>query len=153
MMGPLCETGCHLCCSCQQRWWIERAAYTSQASNLPGITAARSRLRRKIVDEGWGKGVTVEWVEITSSLKKKWCNGVTKYTFLRWAVNQDDDVWLINNDAPTAVPTETPSPPDTQWLRCVSIVYRLITSPPSTIAPLELTFSLSSALPYKWCSR
>ena len=27
------------------------------------IPAARSRLRRKIVDEGWSKGVTVEWVD------------------------------------------------------------------------------------------
>ena len=58
------------------------------------IIAARSRLRRKIVEEGWSKGVTCEWVEITSSLKKKWCNGVARYTVLRWAVNQDDDIWL-----------------------------------------------------------
>ncbi len=58
------------------------------------IIAARCRLKRKIVEEGRSKGVTCEWVEITSSLKKKWCNGVARYTVLRWAVNQDDDIWL-----------------------------------------------------------
>ena len=25
---------------------------------------------------------------------KTWCNGIGRYTLLRWAVNQDDDVWL-----------------------------------------------------------
>ena len=57
-------------------------------------TAARSRIRQKVVEEGWSNGVSFEWLEITSSLKKKWCNGVARYTLLRWAVNQDDDVWL-----------------------------------------------------------
>ena len=56
--------------------------------------AARSCLKRKIVEEGWSRGITPEWVEITSSLKKKWCNGVARYTILRWAVTQDDDIWL-----------------------------------------------------------
>ena len=56
--------------------------------------AAKACLRRKIIEEGWSRGITPEWVEITSSLKKKWCNGVARYTILRWAVNQDDDVWL-----------------------------------------------------------
>ena len=60
-----------------------------------GMTiAARSRVKRKIIEEGWSRGITPEWVELTSSLKKKWCNGVAKYTILRWAVNQDDDIWL-----------------------------------------------------------
>ena len=56
--------------------------------------AARGRVKRKIIEEGWSRGITPEWVELTSSLKKKWCNGVAKYTILRWAVNQDDDIWL-----------------------------------------------------------
>ena len=60
-----------------------------------GMTiAAKSCLKRKIIEEGWSRGITPEWVEITSSLKKSWCNGVARYTILRWAVNQDDDVWL-----------------------------------------------------------
>ena len=59
-------------------------------------TTARSRLRRKVIEEGWSNGVTVEWLELTSSLKKKWCNGVARYTLLRWAVSQDDDVWLAH---------------------------------------------------------
>ena len=56
--------------------------------------AAKSCLKRKIIEEGWSRGIAPEWVEITSSLKKRWCNGVARYTILRWAVNQDDDVWL-----------------------------------------------------------
>ena len=55
-----------------------------------------SRLRRKVVEEGWSKGVSLQWLELTSSLKKKWCNGVARYTLLRWAVNQGDDVWLAH---------------------------------------------------------
>ena len=31
------------------------------------------------------------WV---SRAPKKWCNGVARFTLLRWAVNQDDDTWL-----------------------------------------------------------
>ena len=58
--------------------------------------AAKARLRKKILEEGWSRGITPEWIEITSSLKKRWCNGVARYTILRWAVNQDDDVWLAN---------------------------------------------------------
>ena len=58
--------------------------------------AAKTRLRKKILEEGWSRGITPEWIEITSSLKKRWCNGVARYTILRWAVNQDDDVWLAN---------------------------------------------------------
>ena len=46
-----------------------------------GMTiAARGRVKRKIIEEGWSRGVTPEWVELTSSLKKKWCNGVARYT-------------------------------------------------------------------------
>ena len=58
--------------------------------------AAKTRPRKKIPEEGWSRGITPEWIEITSSLKKRWCNGVARYTILRWAVNQDDDVWLAN---------------------------------------------------------
>ena len=58
------------------------------------LIAAKNQLKRKIAEEGWSKGVTWEWVELTSTLKKKWCNGVARFTVLRWAVNQDDDIWL-----------------------------------------------------------
>ena len=65
-----------------------------------GMTlAARSRVKRKIIEEGWSRGITPEWIELTSSLKKKWCNGVARYTILRWAVNQDDDIWLTKRGA------------------------------------------------------
>ena len=56
--------------------------------------AAQVRLRRKVVEEGWSRGVSYRWLELTSSLKKKWCNGIARFALLRWAVYQDDDVWL-----------------------------------------------------------
>ena len=55
---------------------------------------ARTRLIKKIREEGWTRGISPEWVEIVSGLSNKWCNGVSRFSLLRWAVNQDDDVWL-----------------------------------------------------------
>ena len=34
------------------------------------------------------------WVTLLVEAPRAWCNGVGRYTLLRWAVNQDDDVWL-----------------------------------------------------------
>ena len=48
------------------------------------ILAAQVRLRRKVVDEGWSRGVSYHWLEITASLKKRWCNGIARYALLRW---------------------------------------------------------------------
>ena len=56
--------------------------------------AAQARLRRKVTDEGWSRGVSYQWLEMTAALPKKWCNGIARYALLRWVVNQDDDVWL-----------------------------------------------------------
>jgi len=58
------------------------------------VVAARSQLRRKIAREGWSQGISFEWVDLVSGAPKKWCNGVARFTLLRWAVNQDDDTWL-----------------------------------------------------------
>ena len=55
---------------------------------------ARTRLIKKIREEGWTRGISPEWVETVSGLSSKWCNGVSRFSLLRWAVNQDDDVWL-----------------------------------------------------------
>ena len=44
--------------------------------------------------EGWSQGISFEWVDLVSDAPKKWCNGVARFTLLRWAVNQDDDIWL-----------------------------------------------------------
>ena len=49
---------------------------------------------KKIREEGWTRGISPEWVETVSGLSSKWCNGVSRFSLLRWAVNQDDDVWL-----------------------------------------------------------
>ena len=58
------------------------------------VVAARTQLRKKITREGWSQGISFEWVDLVSDAPKKWCNGVARFTLLRWAVNQDDDIWL-----------------------------------------------------------
>ena len=109
--------------------------------------AAKTRLRKKILEEGWSRGITPEWIEITSSLKKRWCNGVARYTILRWAVNQDDDVWLANRGtrhsqrARSAAPKVTHSLGDTLCPPCVRDAFRHNKSPLLTIAHLVTPFS------------
>ena len=58
------------------------------------VLAARTQLRKKITREGWSQGISVEWVDLVADAPKKWCHGVARFTLLRWAVNQDDDIWL-----------------------------------------------------------
>ena len=58
------------------------------------ILAAKTQLRKKIVRKGWSQSISVEWVDLIADAPKKWCNGIARFTLLRWAVNQDDDVWL-----------------------------------------------------------
>ena len=60
------------------------------------VMAAKTQLRKKIVREGWSQGISVEWVDLIADAPKKWCNGIARFTLLRWAVNQDDDVRAIN---------------------------------------------------------
>ena len=60
------------------------------------VMAAKTQLRKKIVREGWSQGISVEWVDLIADAPKKWCNGIARFTLLRWAVNQDDDVWLTS---------------------------------------------------------
>ncbi len=51
-----------------------------------GMTlAARVRLRRKVVEEGWSRGVSLHWLELTSSLKKK---GATALQDMLFCVGQ-----------------------------------------------------------------
>ena len=58
------------------------------------VLAAKTQLRKKILREGWSQGISVDWVDLRANAPKKWCNGIARFTLLRWAVNQDDDVWL-----------------------------------------------------------
>ena len=58
------------------------------------VLAAKTQLRKKILREGWSQGISVDWVDLIADAPKKWCNGIARFTLLRWAVNQDDDVWL-----------------------------------------------------------
>ena len=58
------------------------------------VREAKSRLAIKISREGWRGGIDHIWVELVAGAPKRQCGGIARYTFLRWAVNQDDDVWL-----------------------------------------------------------
>ena len=58
------------------------------------VREAKSRLAIKIDREGWKNGIDHIWVELVAGAPKRQCGGIARYTLLRWAVNQDDDVWL-----------------------------------------------------------
>ena len=58
------------------------------------VREAKSRLAIKIDREGWKGGIDHIWVDLVASAPKRQCGGIARYTLLRWAVNQDDDVWL-----------------------------------------------------------
>ena len=58
------------------------------------IRAAQHRVAQKIETEGWAGGINVGWLAKLSRIKKSWCNGICRFAVLRWALNQDDDVWM-----------------------------------------------------------
>ena len=58
------------------------------------VRAARHRVAQKVDTEGWAGGVSFTWLLRLSGIKKGWCNGICRFAVLRWALNQDDDVWL-----------------------------------------------------------
>ena len=58
------------------------------------LSEAKSRVSRKILNEGWSGGVDLVWIDLLVHAPRAWCNGIARYTLLRWALNQDDDVWL-----------------------------------------------------------
>ena len=49
--------------------------------------------RHQVETEGWAGGISFSWLLRLSGLKKGWCNGICRFAVLRWALNQDDDVW------------------------------------------------------------
>ena len=58
------------------------------------VQEAKSRITQKIYKEGWSGGISPMWISLLLNSPRAWCNGIGRYTLLRWAVNQDDDVWL-----------------------------------------------------------
>lgn len=69
-------------------------AHLKQAIITGMVREARSRLAIKIDREGWQGGIDQVWVDLVARAPKRQCGGIARYTLLRWAVNQDDDVWL-----------------------------------------------------------
>ena len=58
------------------------------------VQEAKSRITSKIYKEGWSGGISPTWINYLVEAPRSWCNGVGRYTLLRWSVNQDDDTWL-----------------------------------------------------------
>ena len=58
------------------------------------VLEAKSRVTQKIYNEGWSGGISPVWISLLLEAPRAWCHGIGRYTLLRWAVNQDDDVWL-----------------------------------------------------------
>ena len=58
------------------------------------VQEAKSRITKRIYNEGWSGGISPKWISLLLNAPRVWCNGIGRYTLLRWAVNQDDDVWL-----------------------------------------------------------
>ena len=58
------------------------------------IRASQHRIALKVEAEGWSGGISFSWLAKLSTIKRTWCNGICPFAVLRWALNQDDDVWL-----------------------------------------------------------
>ena len=58
------------------------------------VQEAKSRVIQKVFNEGWSGGISPGWIALMTEAPRAWCNGIGRYTLLRWALNQDDDVWL-----------------------------------------------------------
>ena len=61
---------------------------------LEGMISAQHRIAQKVGAEGWAGGINYGWLVKLSRVKRSWCNGICRFAVLRWALNQDDDVWL-----------------------------------------------------------
>ena len=72
----------------------ERLEALKKVIILGMLREAKSRISRKNSREGWSGGVDLDWVNLVVHVPRTWCNGIARYTLLRWALNQDDDVWL-----------------------------------------------------------
>ena len=58
------------------------------------LNSLKKVITQKIYNEGWSGGISPCWIALLTEAPRAWCNGIGRYTLLRWAVNQDDDVWL-----------------------------------------------------------
>ena len=63
---------------------------SSRACSEQHSTVLPTRLKRK----GGRAPSAFDGCVGSLSLKKSWCNGICRFAILRWALNQDDDVWL-----------------------------------------------------------
>ena len=51
-------------------------------------------VRNKVLTAGWTGGVSWAWLSHACEVNKRWIPSITRFTLLRWAVNEDDDEWL-----------------------------------------------------------
>ena len=51
-------------------------------------------IRNKVLTAGWTGGINWAWLSQACEANKRWIPSITRFTLLRWAVNEDDDEWL-----------------------------------------------------------
>ena len=51
-------------------------------------------IRNKVLTAGWTGGISWAWLSHACEANKRWIPSITRFTLLRWAVNEDDDEWL-----------------------------------------------------------
>ena len=55
---------------------------------------ASDYIRNKVLTAGWTGGISWAWLSHACEANKRWIPSITRFTLLRWAVNEDDDEWL-----------------------------------------------------------
>ena len=113
------------------------------------MQAAKQRIRRKVANEGWAGGISFCWLERLAGIKRAWCNGICRFAILRWAVNQDDDVWLSTRGSRHNQPCQgCQNPTDIypygfwQSPRCEACIQRRSITPDSFYPDVDPLFGL-----------
>ncbi len=65
-----------------------QAPMQTSAAKMAPLTCLTLTNSKKLI---WS---LASWLEKLSRVKKSWCSGICRFSVLRWALNQDDDVWL-----------------------------------------------------------
>ena len=93
-VDPFLRNGRVDACVIGRQWTSPQEAELSQKGHHHENGKAKSRVTQKIFNEGWSGGISPCWIALMTEAPRAWCNGIGRYTLLRWALNQDDDVWL-----------------------------------------------------------
>ena len=61
------------------------------------MQVASSYIHNKVLASGWTGGISWTWLSQAFTTSKRWSPSMTRFTLLRWAVNEDDD-WLAGEE-------------------------------------------------------